>query len=48
MDLVLSVVALASFLALILVWAIVPHSGFEQQAAAPAPDAGAAHALGAN
>ena len=49
MELVLSVVALASFLAMILAWAVVPHSGLDQQQpAASAPEAGAAHALGVN
>ena len=49
MELVLSVVALASFLAMILAWAVVPHSGFDQQQpTAAAPETGAAHALGVN
>jgi uncharacterized membrane protein len=50
MDIALSLIALASFLAMILAWAVVPHSGLDRQVAATAtaPEAGAAAAFGVN
>ncbi|MBV9582103.1 MAG: hypothetical protein JO057_26265 [Chloroflexi bacterium] len=48
MDLVLSAVALASFLAMILAWAVVPQAGPGLPATESAPEVGAAHALGVN
>jgi hypothetical protein len=48
MELVLSVVALASFVAMMAVWAIVPHPGQEMRSVDAAPEAGAAQALGVN
>jgi hypothetical protein len=48
MELVLSVVALASFVAMMAVWAIAPHHGQQMRTADTAPEAAAAQALGAN
>lgn len=48
MELALSMVALACFLAMIVAWALVPHPGRELPAATSAPEPGAAQALGVN
>jgi hypothetical protein len=48
MELVLSVAALASFVAMIAVWVVAPHPGQGMHAADAAPEAGAAQAIGAH
>jgi len=48
MEIALSLIALASFLAMILAWVVVPHSGLDRQVAVMAPEAGAAAAFGVN
>jgi hypothetical protein len=48
MELALSMVALACFIAMIVAWAVVPHRGRDLPDAGPAPEPGAAHALGVN
>jgi hypothetical protein len=48
MELVLSVAALASFVALVGAWVAVPHSGQDQRAGHPTPEPTTAQVLGLN